>query len=139
MAGPRFARLPKPLLRWIFWIAALVALVYLCNYLVDARLRMTKAPYCTWNTVPNSTKPSYSARFCYLLKNRAPLRLDGGTFLVQVHHGVDGLVVERTYLYPDLANVYWEINGLGYVGDNGSGGFIDIPPTLIDRLRAKLP
>lgn len=137
MAGPRFARLRKPLLRWTCWIAALVALVYLCDYLIDARMRMTKAPGCEWDLVPNPNNlpydAAYSARFCYLVR---------GTFLVQVHRGVDELVAERTYLYPDLASVYWESDGLGYVYDDvgrDAAGFIEIPPTLIDRLRAKLP
>lgn len=118
-------------MRWTCWIAALVALVYLCNYLVDARLRMTKAPGCKWNTVPNSTKPSYSARFCYLTKDRALLRLDDAAGL--------HLLAERDFFEMDYPHFYWEADALVYNDRNYDGGEIALPPTLIDRLRANLP
>ena len=136
MTPPRLARLLRVLLRWAYWIAALVAVVYFCNYLLDAHTRTTRAPSCRWNKVENPLNAAYdtaySARFCYLARD---------VFLVQVHHIDATLVAERTYSYPDIARVHWKLNGVSYIyDDNGNAlGFIDIPPALIDRLLAKLP
>lgn len=133
----RLARLLKSLLWWARWFAALAVVIYLCNYLIDAHTRTTRAPGCRWNIVPNPNNvpydTAYSPRFCYLARN---------VFLVQVHHADGTLVAERTYSYPDIPNFYWEPNGLGFIyddGGRGTGGFIDLPPTLHDRLLAKLP
>ena len=135
---PGFSRLLRVLLRWAYWIAALVAMVYFCNYLLDAHTRTTRAPSCEWDPVPNPFnvvyEKAYTARFCYLARH---------VFLLQIHHADGTLVAERTYDDSAFPSTYWKSNGVDYTysGSDGSaaGGFIDIPPTLIDRLLAKLP
>ena len=134
---PRLVRLLKSLLRLAYWIAALVAVVYFCNYLLDAHTRTTRVPACEWDKVENPNNGTYDktyfARVCYLARD---------VYLVRVHHADGTLVAERTYDYPAFPKIYWEPDGVSYVYDkNGRGalGFIDIPPTLLDRLLAKLP
>lgn len=125
----RFARLWRALVRCACWLTTLVALVYLCSYVIDAHKRTTKAPGCQWNAVPNPGKSPYSARFCYLTKEAVLLR---------VYDETGQLVAERPYTYSDLARFYWEPNGLGYISDD-RGSFVELPPGFIERLRAKLP
>ena len=131
MAGPRLARLRRLLLQWVLWLAALAAVVYLWNYVDAAQLLMAKAPSCQWDTFLNPTNPSYSARLCYLTRHRAMLRLYDATG----RH----LLAERDFFELDRTNVYWESDALVYNGDYYDGGEIALPPTFIDRLRAKLP
>lgn len=121
--------LREALLRCAIWLAALVAFVYLCIYMNDAHTRATRTLGCRWNDVPNPNNAPYSARFCYLTKEE---------ILLRVHDGVGRRIAERHYAYSDFARFYWEPNGLGYVSDE-RGTFIELPPTLLDRLRAKLP
>lgn len=131
MASPRLARLRRLLLQWVFWLAALVAVVYLWNYVDAAQLRMANAPGCQWDTVPNPTNPAYSARLCYLTTHRAMLRLYDPTG----RH----LLAERDFFEIDRSHLYWESDALSYNEDYYDGGKIALPPTFIDRLRAKLP
>jgi hypothetical protein len=125
----RLLKLWRVLLRCACWLAALVAFVYLCIYVSDAHTRATRAPNCRWNLVSNPDNAPYSARFCYLTK---------GEILLRIHDGVDRRIAKRHYAYSDLARFYWEPNGLDYISDD-RGSFIELPPTLLDRLRAKLP
>ena len=130
MAGPRVARLRKLLLlQWTCWIAALVAFVYLCDYLIDAYTRITKAPPCQWYAVPILNGIPYSSRYCCLSKK---------TILLRLYEEGDQLIAERTYPYSNLPRFIWWKNNLGY-GAYPDDSFIVLPPTLIDRLRAKLP
>ena len=129
MAGPSLARLRRLLLRWTCWIAALVALVYLCDYLIDARMRMTKAPSCEWIIVPTIGNSPYSARFCYLNKE---------TVLVRIYEISGKLLAERTYFQLGTPRISWDTDRLWY-DTYPADTFIALPPTLIDRLRAKLP
>ncbi|MGJ7582040.1 hypothetical protein ACSFA3_17790 [Variovorax sp. RHLX14] len=71
----------------------------------------------------------HSARYCWLKKD---------IIFLQVLNNSGEVVAKRTYSYPDIPRFYWEGDGLGYVEDQ-DGGFITLPPTLIERLRNALP
>jgi len=126
----RAPRLWQVLVRCAIWLAALVAFVYLCNYVVDARTRMTRAPSCHWNAVPNPDNAPYSASFCYLNKETVLLRL----YDPLGKH----LLAERTYFNLDRPFVAFTQDELIFdtYPDDAS---IALPPSLFERLRAKLP
>lgn len=124
-------KLCQVLLRCSLWLAAFAALVYLCSYLSDTRARATKAPGCEWNAVPNPHNAPYLARFCYL---------DKETVLLRVYDAEgQSLLAERSIFELDRPRFHWELNALGYNDRNYDGGEIALPPTLLERLRAKLP
>lgn len=126
----RFARLRRVLLRWTCWLAALVVLVYLCDYLMDMRLRQQRVPDCRWRTVTSPEKSDYSARYCILTKE---------TVLLRVYDAAGGrLLAERAFWHPDWPHFFWRPHELGYDA-YPNGGAVPLPPTLLDRLRAKLP
>ena len=129
MASPRLAKLRRQLLRWTCRLAALVALIYLCDYLLDAHMRITKAPSCEWYAVPRPDGDFYSARYCWLSKD---------TQLLHLYDQGGQLIAERTYPYSNVPQFIWGADFLQY-DTWPEGSFIALPPSLIDRLRAKLP
>lgn len=115
--------------RWLAWIFAVVAVISLCSYLIDADYRISKTEECKWNPVENPNDLPYTARFCYL---------DTKTVLLRLYDlAGEELLAERYYWCTDLARIYWYEKGLGY--DTSTGDAISIPPTLLDRIRARLP
>jgi len=126
----RFARLWRTLVRCACWLAALLALVYLCSYVIDARTRATRAPDCQWNTAPNPDDAPYSARWCKLTKDTVLLRL----YDSKEQH----LLVERAYFHLDRPFVFLKRNELIF-DTYPDDAFIALPPSLFERLRAKLP
>lgn len=111
------------------WTAALGLLAYLCGYALDVNKRMTRAPGCQWNVAPNPDAMPYLARYCYLSKDTVLLRL----------YGANGeqLLAERMFFELDFVRLYWRSDTLNY--DTETGGSIPLPPTTLDRFRAKLP
>lgn len=71
----------------------------------------------------------YLARYCYLSKDTVLLRL----------YGANGeqLLAERMFFELDFLRLYWRSDTLNY--DTETGGSIPLPPTILDRFRAKLP
>jgi hypothetical protein len=130
MVTSRLARLHKPLLRWVCWVIALFALVYLCNYLMDARMRRQKAPSCEWDITPSPDNLPYSVRFCYLNKETVLLRLYDSTG--------KQLLAERTYFQLDRPRISWDTDRLWY-DTYPDDSFITLPPSFFERLRARLP
>lgn len=127
----RLVRLCRAFLHCSLWLAAFAALVFLCRYLSDAHTRATRAPDCRWNAVPNPNNTPYSARFCYL---------DKETVLLRVYDTKgQALLAERSFFELDRPRFHWESNALGYNDRNYDGGEIALPPTLLERLRVKLP
>lgn len=130
MTAPRLAGLRKVIVRFACCLAALVAFVYLCNYVSDARTRATKAPDCVWDPIPNPESEPYTAYYCVLSKGTILLRL----YDITEQH----LLAERTFSHADWPNFFWKPMGLGYDA-YPDGDLIALPPSLFERLRAKLP
>lgn len=126
----RLLKLWRVLVRCACWLAALVAIVYLCTYVSDAHTRVTRAPDCRWRTVASPDRSDYSARYCILTKE---------TVLLRVYDAAGGrLLAERAFWHPDWPHFFWRSHELGYDA-YPDGGAITLPPTLLDHLRAKLP
>ncbi|HSU20790.1 MAG TPA: hypothetical protein VLK60_02760 [Variovorax sp.] len=112
------------------WTALLGAFLYLCGYALDAHERKTKEPACQWIDVPSRNAVPYVARYCYLNKETVLLRLYAA--------GGRQVLAERMFFELDQPNFYWKADALGY-STLSDGGFISLPPTLLDGLRARLP
>lgn len=130
MTMHRFARLRFVLMRCAAWLAMLVFIFQLSDYLIDARKRATRSPTCQWNTVPDAGSASYSARWCMLTKDTALIQL----------YDADGrrLIADRTYFQLGTPNVGWAHDRIWY-DTYPEDAYIALPPSLLDRLRAKLP
>jgi hypothetical protein len=126
----RLAKLVKVLSLCIWWAIGIATFVGLCNYGSDAYTRYSRMSGCVWNTVPTPDDRPYAVRFCYLTKDVALVRV----------YDISGreLLAERTFFELDRARFYWTPRAFGYSNER-YGGLISIPPTLVDRLRAKLP
>ena len=140
--SPRAARLGRMLIRWVTWLIVFAAIIQLCIYANDVHTRKTRVPTCEWEPIeslydPPYASPPYSGRFCYLVR---------GTILLQLYDASDQhLLAERMYSYPyyERPSFFWRVDAqrrpsaLGY--DTTINDEISLPPTLLDRLRAKLP
>ena len=93
-------------------------------------MRLARVPNCQWDAVPNPDNAPYSARWCKLAKDTVLLRL----YDAKEQH----LLAERSFFQMDHPNFYWRADAFGY-DTRPDGGLIWLPPSLIDRLRAKLP
>jgi hypothetical protein len=118
------------LLRLFCWIVGLAIIVCLCNYAVEARKRVAKTESCNWNAVPNHRRAPFSAKFCYLNYDTILLKL--------YDEEQKRLLAERVFFENDRPDFYWKSDALGY-GSETYGGVIALPPTTLDRWRAKLP
>lgn len=121
--------------RWIvvrcaLWIVVPIALIQLGSYIIDARTRAARAPSCEWRLVPNPNNTSYVARWCKLTKDTVLLRLYDAT--------EQNLLAERAYFQLDRPNLGWAHDYLWY-DTHPDDAFIALPPSMLERLRAKLP
>lgn len=123
-------RVMQVVLRGTYWLAALFSTVVLCIYLRDAHMRSVGAPNCSWNFIASAEGVQYSARFCYLNKKTVLLRLYDSS--------ATELLAERTYLQLDRPFISWDSDRLWY-DTYPEGSFIALPPSLFERLRARLP
>lgn len=112
------------------WLICLFVAIYCLGYVFDARARYLRGQSCLWNQVPKTVDEPYLARFCYLTKDTVLLRV----YDITNRH----LLAERIFFNMDRPNFYWDNNALGY-DTAPDGGLISLPPTLLDRVRAKLP
>ena len=112
----------------------LASLTVISSYYTSAntRSRITEKD-CVSQTSPGNR---YVARVCYM----------GRKDVLQLRSKDDSrLLVERTFDdYGDPVKVYWEGNELQYITADGEGGSVSLekirlPPTLYDRLLARLP
>lgn len=115
--------------RIIFWISALTGVVLLIDYSLDVSKRRSRGPGCVWSLVEKEKIFPYAARYCHLTKDTAILRLYDANG--------DVLLAERMYFESNYVKVNWIGDRLIY--SNSEFDFISLPPTFIDRLRAKLP
>jgi hypothetical protein len=117
-------------LRWTIWLITFTGVVYVCGYAFDVRTRLTRLERCQWTLVSSPDARPYIARYCLLDKETALLRL----------YDAKGqrVLAERMFFELDRPNFYWKDDALGY-STPPDGGVISLPPTVLDRLRAKLP
>lgn len=125
----RYRKLSIRLVRFITWIVALSIIVLLLDYSLDVSKRLSREPACKWNIVPNPENLPYVARWCKLTKDTALLQLYAP--------GEKTLLAERMFIELDAPLLWWTPDKLGY--DVQMGHSIKLPPTLIDRVRARLP
>ena len=129
-------------IRCVKWLIVFAAVIQLCIYANDVHTRMIKGSTCQWHPVkdrfalPDDPPPPYSARYCYVEKY---------TILLQLFDADDRhLLAERMYRYLDAGSFFWDTDEQGRAKSliydtSDDGGEIAVPPTLLDRLRAKLP
>lgn len=124
-----WARGVRVFFRIFRWAAAFAAFLYLSGYAFDVNKRITRKATCQWIDVSNPDDMPYTARYCHLTKDTGLLQL----------YDVKGqrLLAERMYSNLDLPRLYWGPDALNY--DTSTGESIALPPTLLDKLRAKLP
>ncbi len=125
----RFRRILISLTRFVAWLVALGIVVLLLDYSLDVSKRMSRGPACQWNIVPNPGNEPYVARYCHLTKDTVVLRLYDAK--------EEQLLAERMYFEQNIASVFWTHDALIYT--TRTDDVISLPPTLLDRLRAKLP
>jgi hypothetical protein len=115
--------------RIVVGVAAAAVLVFAWSYWDRARLRSLVRP-SDCDTV-QSADGRYRVRSCYL-GSKIILRLYEG--------GSQRLIAERTYsdYSHDPVRLYWEEGALQYE-DGDELGTIALPPSMYDRLLAKLP
>jgi hypothetical protein len=116
---------------WLKRIAVVTVVVFGLNYACDVGLR-SKAHECH---IEKSKKDGglYDAELCYLTGNS-----DGYTMRLRLYSSKDGsLLAERTFtdLDPELV---WSREWIGY-NVNGGDAYVPLPPSWLDRMRAKLP
>jgi hypothetical protein len=129
MNAARLEKIRKSLERIALWIGALTIVFVLLDYSLDVSKRLSREPACTWDLVENLENEPYVARYCHLTKDTVMVRLYDAK--------EEDVLAERMYFEQNMAKIYWTPDGLLY--DTSIGGVISLPPTLIDRLRAKLP
>lgn len=133
--SPRAARLGRMFTHWAEWAIVFAAIIQLCIYANDVHTRRTQVPSCKWNQLMNPYSAPYAGRFCHFSNDMVLLQLYDASS--------QDLLAERMYPYPDSARFFWRLDSqrrpyaLGY--DTYTGDAISLPPTLLDRLRAKLP
>ncbi|SFM32773.1 hypothetical protein [Variovorax sp. OV329] len=89
-------------------------------------------------TVEGGRSPGglYKMEVCYMGGRGQDAYLYG---LARLRLAKDGTVLaEAEFRDPSLSDVYWDTNKV-IVGNSSEGAFIDLPPSWLDRLRAKLP
>jgi len=111
-------------------------------YASEAYLRQTQIPNCRWRFDeqlfdPSYASPPYSLRYCYLKRD---------IILLQLHDRAgQQLLAERMFTYPyyERLSLAWRLDerrqasALTYGFEAGDD--ISLPPTLLDRMRARLP
>lgn len=112
------------------WLTIVIAALYLWGYAFDVHKRTTREPACQWIEVPNRDAMPYAARWCKLTKDTVLLRLYAAN--------ADQVLAERMFFHLDRPTFCWEAGEFGYA-TSPDGGVISLPPTLLDRVRARLP
>ena len=106
-----------------------VAAIGLGDYLLDAHKRISRGHLCEWEKVPHPDNVRYEGRWCKLTKDTA---------LLQLYDSRKTLVAERMFFELDKPIFFGDGQRLGY-DSRGEGAAISLPPTWLDRLRARLP
>ncbi len=119
-------RLVKFLAKLLVILVALVSsLIYGCN-----ALNRSARYQCEQERSPTG---QYIGEICYLPR-------EYGTLFRLYETRTGELLAERTYLDPDRRSLIWKPNFVQYdLGATENNGVVDLPPTWLDRVRAKLP
>jgi len=116
--------------RFVAWVISATIIVIALNYAMDVK---TRSGAHEWQqSISTEDGGLYTAEYCYVGFDKILLRL---------YSSQDrSLLAERMYWYPDSARLLWTSDSLVFNTNPGSGsGEIQLPPTLLDRLLAKLP
>ncbi|TKC92683.1 hypothetical protein FAZ69_00205 [Trinickia terrae] len=101
------------------------------NYYQDATDRAEVTKFHRELSDDAAHKGEYTAEYAYLPQNR---------ILLRVYRTADmSLLAERTYAYPDAARLTWTADSLIYDTAMDTGGELSLPPTLFDKIMARLP
>jgi len=117
--------------RLVAGIAVIATIAALIVYVDEAGTRHARLPACEWTDDPNPLNLPYIATWCLLTKDMAVIRVYGLSR--------SRLLAERTYSELDTPRLFWDSDALGYLDGSSDGGRIALPPTLLDRVRAKFP
>ncbi len=142
--SPKQITILRVVASWAKWLIAIWLIVQLSIYANDVYTRMSGIADCKWYPVKDRYEepkppPPYSGRYCYIAKD---------TILLQLFDAEGRqLLAERMYFFLDGASLFWNTDREGHAisliydtsSDASDGGKIIVPPTLLDRLRAKLP
>jgi hypothetical protein len=113
------------------WLGSIFAVCVAWNYWQDATDRAAVTKFHREISDDDVHKGEYVAEYAYLPRGR---------ILLRVYRTADmSLLAERTYSYPDAARLTWTADSLIYDTAMDAGGELDLPPTLYDRLMARLP
>jgi hypothetical protein len=124
----RLIRLKIALKKIGIWFGSIFIVVVSWNYYHDAIDRAKATDFDKELSDNEAYKGEYMAEYAYLPGRRIYLR---------VYRSSDmALIADRTYSYPDAAKLFWSEDSLVY---DTRGGSLSLPPTLYDRIMAKLP
>ena len=123
------ARFFVSIIKKIIFIAIFIVLI---NYYGDASRRSTAENWSSQSSTEDDG--TYTTRYTYLTSHVMVIRL--------YKTGEKTLLAERTFDHSDMPRVFWTKDKLIYSTNDSStfyDGFINLPPTWIDRLLAQLP
>ena len=111
-------------------------LIMIVVYVAEGALSRTLARGCYAADEPRSPDGLYEMEVCYMAGNAQDGEFDG---LVRLHSAKDGTILAEADVHnPSITWVYWEANE-ATVGKGSGSASINLPPSWLDRLRAKLP
>ncbi|CAG9174276.1 hypothetical protein LMG23992_02690 [Cupriavidus laharis] len=115
---------------WAKRIAVAIGVVVIVSYGLDVRQRL-RAGNCQREASPQESGP-YMAEMCLL-----PAR---GSVLLRLYSRTTGaLLVERMYEDPEPRLIWTRDEVIYDTAATDGKGSVSLPPTWLDRLRAKLP
>jgi len=113
------------------WLLLTVAL-----YITGGMLDRTLAAYCSVGDEGRSPDGLYELETCYMAGRGQDATLDG---IARLRSTKDGTVLaEAEFQSPSFSWIYWDERYV-HVGVGDGSVNITLPPTWLDRLRAKLP
>ncbi|MEJ8827413.1 hypothetical protein WKW80_36465 [Variovorax humicola] len=106
------------------------------NYVAEGALGRTLTRDCYAANKPRSPDGLYEMEVCYIAGNAQDGGFDG---IARLRSAKDGTVLAEAEVHnPSISQVYWEANDVS-VGAGDGYASINLPPSWLDRLRAKLP
>uniref|UniRef100_UPI001F5CE6B4 hypothetical protein n=1 Tax=Trinickia mobilis TaxID=2816356 RepID=UPI001F5CE6B4 len=124
----RVVRLKTALRKLGIWLGSIFVVCVAWSYGQDVTDRAEATKFERELSDYSTNKGEYMAEYAYLPRNR---------ILLRVYRTSDmSLLAERTYSYPDAVKLAWTDDALIY---DTTGGMLSLPPTLYDRITARLP
>lgn len=113
-------------------IAITAVLIFALQYWTNARVR-SNASDCK---KASSDSGHYTAELCLLQWNPG----DDSEYLGRVYDSRNGeLLVERTFSTPVPQLSWWKDENVSFSRGGDEASLVTLPPSLLDRLRARLP